>query len=116
MPLQHLVGRDLARLESLGETLRTDLLKRLGGEWSAEVVSTEAALGGGSLPGERLESRAVRLTHPRRRADELARRLRLGSTPVIGRIIDDQLHLDLRALLEEDIAELPRLVSEALTA
>jgi L-seryl-tRNA(Ser) seleniumtransferase len=78
------------------------------------VVPSEAALGGGSLPGERIESRAIRLRHTERKAEDLARKLRGGEVPIVGRIVDDQLHLDLRTLLEDDVAELPRLVAGAL--
>jgi L-seryl-tRNA(Ser) seleniumtransferase len=114
LPLRSMVARSLDDLEAVGSSLCAGLRQALGDEWEADVVHTEGALGGGSLPGEQLESRAVRLRHPIWKADDLARRLRTGDVPVIGRIIDDQVHLDLRTLLEEDVAELPRLVARAV--
>lgn len=113
LPLQSLVSRTLEDLEATGKALRSEMMESLGRGWEIEIVPSEAAVGGGSLPGERMESRALRLGHPGRKAETLARSLRLGAVPVVGRIIDDQLHLDLRTLLDQDVAELPGLVVEA---
>jgi len=65
----------------------------------AGVVDGLSTVGGGSLPGETLPTRLLSLPwdHP----DELARALRAGDPPVIGRIEDDQLMLDPRTVLPE---------------
>ena len=57
-------------------------------------------MGGGSLPGETLPTRlvAIRVDSP----DGLARRLRAGHPPVIGRIEDDLFLLDPRTVLAEE--------------
>lgn len=62
----------------------------------AHVVPVESTVGGGSLPGETLPSRAValRVASP----DRLLRRLRMGVPAVIGRIEGDQVVLDLRTV------------------
>jgi L-seryl-tRNA(Ser) seleniumtransferase len=64
----------------------------------AEVAPCDSAVGGGSLPGATLPSFAVALTGS---PDELARRLREGNRPVVGRIAGDRLLLDMRTVLEE---------------
>ncbi len=65
----------------------------------ATAVGTEATIGGGSLPGAVIPSFAVRLDpEGGRRVDELARRLRTGSTPVFGRVEEARLVLDLRTV------------------
>jgi L-seryl-tRNA(Ser) seleniumtransferase len=61
------------------------------------VVETAGAVGGGTFPGVELPSRAVEL-----RADsaaELARALRAGDPPVVGRVMDEALLLDVRTVL-----------------
>jgi L-seryl-tRNA(Ser) seleniumtransferase len=68
----------------------------IGGD--AMVLACASAVGGGSLPGETLPSFAVALGGP---PDDLARRLRQGIPPVIGRIADGRLLLDVRTVLEE---------------
>ena len=64
---------------------------------AAGVVDGRSTVGGGSLPGETLSTRlvAIRVDSP----DELARRLRAGDPPVIGRIEDDLFLLDPRTVL-----------------
>jgi L-seryl-tRNA(Ser) seleniumtransferase len=64
----------------------------------ATVLACASAVGGGSLPGETLPSFAVAIGGA---PDDLARRLRHGSPPVIGRIANGQLLLDVRTVLEE---------------
>ena len=62
----------------------------------AEAVDLEATVGGGSLPGETLPSAGVRL--PARSATRLLAALRGGLPPVIGRIDDGRVVLDLRTV------------------
>ena len=52
----------------------------------------------------------LRVTHRSLSADELHQRLRAGRPPVIGRIEDDRLLLDLRTVLPDQLSQ----VSEAL--
>ncbi len=75
---------------------------RIGGELpegvKVEPVATAAVAGGGSLPGTEIGSWAIAATHPERSPDDLAARLRAGSPPVIARIEDDRVLLDLRSV------------------
>lgn len=75
------------------------------------VVPTRGAVGGGTFPGVELESWAVEFT-PGEGADALARGLRDGSPPVIGRIVDDALRLDLRTVLPGQEPDLVRRIVE----
>ena len=69
------------------------------------VVETEAVAGGGSGAESTIPSRAVALGGPLA-VDELASRLRAGELPVIGRIEDGRLLLDLRTVAPEEDTEL----------
>jgi L-seryl-tRNA(Ser) seleniumtransferase len=73
--------------------------ERLAGRVGGAVAPCESAVGGGSLPGERLPSFAVALDAPK--PDELARALRLGEPAVVARIADGRLLLDVRTVLEQ---------------
>jgi L-seryl-tRNA(Ser) seleniumtransferase len=75
----------------------------------AAVLACASAVGGGSLPGETLPSFAVALIGA---PDQLARQLRQGTPPVIGRIADGRLLLDLRTVLDEQEAALIATVRE----
>ncbi len=76
---------------------------RAGGILEAEVLPGQSAVGGGTTPGLELPTWVIALRHPTRSADWLDGWLRQRATPIIGRIEDDRLLLDLRtALAEED--------------
>jgi L-seryl-tRNA(Ser) seleniumtransferase len=66
--------------------------------WHAEVVPGESAVGGGSAPATRLETRLVALRHASRSADEILASLRGLSPPIVARIEDDRVVLDLRTV------------------
>jgi L-seryl-tRNA(Ser) seleniumtransferase len=72
--------------------------------WRVSVVGCESAVGGGSLPGETLASYALAIdgTPP----DALAHALRQATPPVVGRIVEHRLLLDVRTILEEQEAAL----------
>ena len=61
----------------------------------ATVVQSTSTVGGGALPGETLPTWAVAVTAA---ADALAAALRRGDPPMVGRIVDGQLLLDLRTV------------------
>ena len=71
-----------------------------------------SAVGGGSLPGQTQPSWAVALTSDS--PDAQATTLRRANPPVIARIEDGRVFLDLRAVLPEQDSVLQRVVGEAL--
>src|SRR2546425_5728510 len=80
----------------------------------ARVVKTESTVGGGSLPEETQPSRAVALDLPA--ASRAAAVLRAADPPVVARIVDDRVALDLRSVLPEDDGRLAAAVSRALAS
>jgi L-seryl-tRNA(Ser) seleniumtransferase len=78
----------------------------------ALVAHTEATVGGGAFPTARLPSAAVALDA--RPAEGAEAALRAGAVPVVGRIADGCLLLDLRTVLPETDDELTALVAGAL--
>ncbi|WP_345134616.1 L-seryl-tRNA(Sec) selenium transferase [Dactylosporangium darangshiense] len=68
----------------------------LGGAVPAEVVDTVAVVGGGGAPDVELPSAALALP------PDLAAPLRLGDPPVVGRVEQGRLLLDLRCVPEDD--------------
>ena len=78
---------------------------------AAEVMACRSAIGGGSTPGETLASAAVALDDAA--PDRLATAMRQGDPPVVGRIADSRLLLDLRTVLPKQDALLPDLIATA---
>lgn len=85
-----------------------------------EVVSSQATVGGGSLPGETLPSVALALSRASVAArgfsiEQLAQRMRLASPPVYGHVEEDTLLLDTRTVLPEQDLALVQALRMALT-
>lgn len=72
----------------------------------AEIIDGRSAIGGGSAPDVELPTRLVALTHDALSASALEAALREGATPIIARIQDDRLLLDLRTVAPEEDATL----------
>jgi L-seryl-tRNA(Ser) seleniumtransferase len=75
------------------------IVDALGWERS-RLRETVATIGGGSLPGDTLES--VGIAVPVEKPNAAACRLRVGETPVVGRVHDGELVLDLRTVAAQD--------------
>jgi L-seryl-tRNA(Ser) seleniumtransferase len=93
--------RPETEIRRLAEALAPAVAARLGEGWSVAVISLESQIGSGAQPTTRLPSAglALRPSGPTGRAlEHLARSLRALPTPVLGRITQDALVLDLRTL------------------
>ncbi len=82
------------------------LADRVGGT----VTEGVTLVGGGSAPGQGVASPVVRLVCPR--PDEVARELRDGAPPIVVRVADDAVEVDLRTVDPAD----DQVVAERLTA
>ena len=111
VPVVRMIETPVAAIEARAATLRSRLADVAG--LTVSIASTEATIGGGSTPGVTLPSRALAVEARDRSAAALAAALRAGVPPVVGRVSDDRLLLDLRTVdpLEEE--ELARAVANA---
>jgi len=73
---------------------------------SVSIVRDLSVCGGGSLPELKLPTYCVAIKHQRISLQELYRWLLKQEPPVVGRLRDDLLLLDMRTVLEEDIKPL----------
>jgi len=72
---------------------------------AAEAVECASQAGSGSLPACDLPSRGVRVTLPGRPAADLAAALRRGDPPVVARVQDGAVLLDVRTLTDAEVEE-----------
>ena len=91
------------------------LAARLAAPLSADVVEGQSTIGGGSAPGTTLPTWLVRLTHEALSAAALEPRLRSLDPPIVARIVDDRVVLDLRTVFPEQDGPLGRLLTELHT-
>ncbi|MFC2016651.1 L-seryl-tRNA(Sec) selenium transferase, partial [Chloroflexota bacterium] len=101
IPVWYMISASLEEIEHRAR-MWTEALNDL-----AQVTEGESMIGGGSLPGITLPTRLVAIGGEGKRigqnvAQTLARRLRTGEFPIIGRISDNVLLLDPRSVLPED--------------
>jgi L-seryl-tRNA(Ser) seleniumtransferase len=94
-----------ARAEAVARTLRE-------GGVEAQVIATKAGVGGGAFPTAEIPSSAVVLTG---KAEAMEKKLRRGEPPVIGRIADGKLLLDLRSVRSREDATLSHAILKALS-
>ena len=93
------------RASALVETLQATSLE-------VEVVAGESVIGGGSTPGASLPTVLVAVASKGLSAGQLAARLRAAEPPVIARVEEGRVLLDLRTVFPEEDAA----VTAVLTA
>ncbi len=101
VPAARMMATPAADLQVQAEDLASRV-RRAGLE--VFVVPSKSAPGGGTLPGTTLDSWAVALRAVDRSADQLAAALRTHEPPVVGRIEEGLVLIDLRTLLDGDAA------------
>jgi L-seryl-tRNA(Ser) seleniumtransferase len=98
IPLISMLSQKNADLKARGKKIQS-ALKSAGIE--SELVETEAFCGGGSLPEESFPSVGLQLVTSDN-LQKLAKKLRFNDPPIIGRIKDDRLILDLRTVFPHE--------------
>jgi len=107
IPTLALLATPAAALRERAESLRL-ALEREG--IAGETVETTGSVGAGAFPDAGLPGAAVALDGD---AERWAARLRAGAPAVVGRVHDDRMHLDLRAVLAHELPDLARAVVAA---
>ena len=85
------------RAEALAARIAAPKLK-------TEIVDGESILGGGAAPSSVLPTRLMALTCEGLSADDLAARLRVSETPIVARVEDGRVLLDLRTVFPDQDA------------
>ena len=95
---------DLDSLRRRAETLRSAIGERV------EIVDSEGSVGGGAFPTARIPSIALAVTG---RASAIEARLRENDPPVVGRVTDGRLLLDLRTVFPSEDRDLAAAIRNA---
>jgi L-seryl-tRNA(Ser) seleniumtransferase len=110
VPVQRMLTLDIEAIEARARLLADRLV---AGGWQVSLVSGTSAVGGGSAPGLALPTVLVAMGREPLTAAALEARLRELSTPVIARIVDDTVVLDLRTIPPDADEQLAELLSSA---
>ncbi|HEU4481354.1 MAG TPA: hypothetical protein VFS18_05665, partial [Actinomycetota bacterium] len=115
LPFWKFVSTSAASIEGRVRRIIASLEERLAGSGAkVEARPTSAVTGGGSLPGSEMASWSIAVADPERSAAELARRLRFLATPIVARVEDDVMLLDLRSVDPSEDDELADALFEVL--
>ena len=116
LPTFRLLARKQPEIAAVAQRLAPVVAKQLGENYSVDVIDCASQIGSGALPAETLSSAGLAILPRSPRAsgrvlNALAAALRVLPMPVIGRIENQSLVLDLRCLEDEQafVANLEKL-------
>ena len=108
VPVQRMLTMTADEIRARAATLAAEINRAAG--WRAALVSGVSAAGGGSAPGVELPTWLVAIEKEGLTADALAERLRRLTPPVIARIEQDRVVLDLRTVFSNQDQQLSGLL------
>lgn len=111
VPVHRLIALSSQEIEERAEAFVQRLrLATVNGDLRLEIVAGESAIGGGSAPTSRLPTVLISLIHSRLTPNQIEAALRHSDPPVIARIVDDHVSLDLRTVVPSEESDLERAV------
>ena len=119
LPMLQRYTRSVTELREVAEKLANHLRQIFGDVIQVTVEESAAQIGSGSLPVDTLPSLAVSLHASQISAEVLAAHFRAQPMPVIGRVQEEQLRLDVRTVFDQElewIVEAAKRVMEKLQA
>jgi L-seryl-tRNA(Ser) seleniumtransferase len=108
IPVQRMLATSADHVRMRAESLAARLSTVDG--WRVEIVAGKSAVGGGSAPGVEVPTWLVALERLDASADAIEERLRALEPPVIARIENDRVVLDLRTVDPDQDAQLADLI------
>jgi L-seryl-tRNA(Ser) seleniumtransferase len=117
VPALAMIRVTLKEMETRSRNFIRELTPSLSmSELDLEIADGESLAGGGSTPAQWLPTKVIRIKSRRYSASQMEQRLRRGpsATPVIARLEDDHLVIDLRTVFAEQEAALAEALAAAL--
>ncbi len=100
VPSHRLIARSAIEIKERAESMIKRLRNQAPESVSLSTVAGESAAGGGSGPTSRLPTVLVSIAHRELTPNQVEAALRRAETPVIARIVEDRVLLDLRTVAE----------------
>ncbi|HYH86771.1 MAG TPA: L-seryl-tRNA(Sec) selenium transferase [Pyrinomonadaceae bacterium] len=117
VPALRMIGATRDEIEGRARSFIKRLRARVADDaLTVEIVEGRSAIGGGSAPTTHPPTALLALAHPALSASALEERLRRNAPPIIARILDEHVALDLRTVLESEEAELLDALASASAA
>jgi L-seryl-tRNA(Ser) seleniumtransferase len=93
-----------APADALAERAEALADRLMAAGWRVGLVDGHSAVGGGSAPGHALPTTLVAIAKPGMSPDALDARLRALNPPIVARVHDDRVVLDVRTMREDEDA------------
>jgi L-seryl-tRNA(Ser) seleniumtransferase len=103
IPTLAMIAAPAAVLQQRAVTLCEHCRQALGSSGRFDVVQVHSQVGGGAMPGQDLPSWAVSIRPLAMKLSRLEHSLRQAPVPVIGRVEDDRLLLDVRTVRQDEL-------------
>ena len=105
LPALRMIALSYDEIKQRGESFLSRLGETMDG-LSIELIEGESAIGGGSAPTTHPKTKLIAVSHSRLGAEAIEEALRHSNPPVIARIAEGKVLLDLRTVAEDEEAEL----------
>ena len=99
-----MIAEPTASVAKRAKRLARRLKHHLAAVCMIDSLPVSSQVGGGALPEQQISSWAVRLKPKEMKCHQVEQRLRQAIVPVIGRIEDDALLLDMRTVADDEIS------------
>jgi L-seryl-tRNA(Ser) seleniumtransferase len=110
VPAHRFIALSAREIKKRAEDLINRLRNKLPDAVELDTVTGESAAGGGSGPTSRLPTMLISIAHKTLSPNQIEVTLRRADPPVISRIVDDRVLLDLRTVAESEESDLERAV------
>ncbi len=114
IPTLNMILTPLSELKKKADNLAKKLKEAADSRLDIEVTPDHSKVGGGALPLEEMETMVVAISAKGISAASFEEALRKGETPVIARIKDDRVILDLRTVQRGEVGEITQAVQAAI--
>lgn len=106
VPVLRMISAEVEEVEERAHRVASVVRAAMAGEILLEITEGASAIGGGAAPDTSLPTKLISVNHPKLSAQRVEAMLRRSERPVIARIEDDRVVLDMRTVSPADEPEL----------
>jgi L-seryl-tRNA(Ser) seleniumtransferase len=110
VPAQHFIAMSSDEIRERAEQFVERLQRRISSGTQLELIEGESAVGGGAAPTAHLRTVLISLTHENLASNQIEAALRHSTPPVIARIVEDRVLIDLRTVTEAEESEVEQAI------
>lgn len=101
-------------LEKNANKVIKSISKKINSRYEIKIAKSEVEAGSGSLPTEKIPSRAITISSKEKSSNKISNDLRFCSTPVLTYINNNKVHIDLKAITDDQIDLLIQMINSCL--